>query len=441
MKHLKSYKLFESNDNDITFVKNILLDISDDDISIKVSDLKEYSPNSPVKKISILIGDDEDEFLEIFFDVSKYIENLELINNYLTGEGYSLENSHFLYFDENGMVTNSFHSSNFNEIKDKLKNINQLKICEIIYKNSEFVNDYIKECKWNIQNSLANCAFFAKDFYQWCQKKGIDCKLAYSEQSAPDDVREDHIIPMVDRYLIDFVFTDKGVSHIVRENNKSEALMRQTNPEVTELSNFKEKYGKWGYKNIEVITYEQSFGKDGRCQTIELKESIKVPIEIGDTVLGGRFKNKKIVVKKIGKNKKGDITINDKPLLKFRLVKENLQEDVDYYFRHLEDDNFVIQTENDYFRIFKPINQSNDRGSLVYSYSNCNPFQWSEIAGEISRYVIELDDSENSEKSIEYAYVVKKEGGISNRKQIHTQMLLDDTFDCGEILSFTIGFR
>lgn len=441
MKHLKTYKIFESNDNDLNFVKNILLDISDDDISIKVSDLKEYSPNSPIKKISILIGDDEDEFSEIFFDVSKYIENLELINNYLTGEGYSLENSHFLYFDENGMVTNSFHSSNFNEIKDKLKNINQLKICEIIYKNSEFVNDYIKECKWNIQNSLANCAFFAKDFYQWCQKKGIDCKLGYSEQSAPDDVREDHIIPMVDRYLIDFVFTDKGVSHIVRENNKSEALLRQTNPEVTELSNFKEKYGKWGYKNIEVITYEQAFGKDGRCQTIELKETIKVPIEIGDTVLGGRFKNKKIVVKKIGKNKKGDITINDKPLLKFRLVKENLQEDVDYYFRHLEDDNFVIQTENDYFRIFKPINQSNDRGSLVYSYSNCNPFQWSEIAGEISRYVIELDDSENSEKSIEYAYIVKKEGGISNRKQIHTQMLLDDTFDCGEILSFTIGFR
>ena len=51
-------------------------------------------------------------------------------------------------------------------------------------------------------------------------------------------------------------------------------------------------------------------------------ESIEVPIEVGDTVLGGRFKNKKIKVKKIGKNKKGDITINDKPLLKFRIVKE-----------------------------------------------------------------------------------------------------------------------
>jgi len=442
MKHLKSYKLFESksmispNDNDITFVRNILLDMSDDDISIKVSDLKEYSPNSPVKKISILIGDDEDELSEIFFDISKYIETLESINNYLTGEGYSLEFSHFLYFDENGMVTNSFHSSNFDEIKDKLKNITQLKICEIIYKDIEFVNDYIKECKWNIQNSLANCAFFAKDFYQWGQKKGIDCKLVYCEQSAPINSQcepEDHIIPMIGRYLIDFVYTDKGVSHIVRENNKSESLKRQTNPEVTEIGQFREKYGKWGYKNIEVITYEQAFGKDGRCQTIELKETIKVPIEIGDTVLGGRFKNKKIVVKKIGKNKKGDITINDKPLLKFRIVKESLQEDVDYYLRHLEDDNFIIQVSDDYFRIFKPIN------GTVYSYSNCNPFQWSEIAGEIDRYASELEG-----KSIDYAYVVEKVGMVAartTRTQIPSNSLLDQTFDCGEILSFTIGFK
>ena len=29
-------------------------------------------------------------------------------------------------------------------------------------------------------------------------------------------------------------------------------------------------------------------------------EDIKIPIEVGDTILGGRFKNKKTVVKKIG---------------------------------------------------------------------------------------------------------------------------------------------
>ena len=51
----------------------------------------------------------------------------------------------------------------------------------------------------------------------------------------------------------------------------------------------------------------------------ELSEAITIPIEIGDTVLGGKFKNKKMVVKSIGKNEKGDITINNKPLLKVRI--------------------------------------------------------------------------------------------------------------------------
>jgi hypothetical protein len=40
--------------------------------------------------------------------------------------------------------------------------------------------------------------------------------------------------------------------------------------------------------------------------------------------MGGKFKNKKVVVKTIGKNDKGDITINGKPLLRFRLLKEEI---------------------------------------------------------------------------------------------------------------------
>ena len=59
-------------------------------------------------------------------------------------------------------------------------------------------------------------------------------------------------------------------------------------------------------------------------------ENIDVPINIGDTVLGGKFKNKKIVVKDIGKNEKGDITINDKPLLRVRPIKS---EDVIQIFK------------------------------------------------------------------------------------------------------------
>ena len=58
-----------------------------------------------------------------------------------------------------------------------------------------------------------------------------------------------------------------------------------------------------------------------------IREDITIPIKVGDTVLGGKFKNKRIVVKSIGKNEKGDITINNKPLLKFRLLpKEEIKE-------------------------------------------------------------------------------------------------------------------
>jgi hypothetical protein len=51
-----------------------------------------------------------------------------------------------------------------------------------------------------------------------------------------------------------------------------------------------------------------------------IREDIKIPIKVGDTILGGKFKNKRIVVKSIGKNEKGDITINGRPLLKYRII-------------------------------------------------------------------------------------------------------------------------
>ena len=60
-----------------------------------------------------------------------------------------------------------------------------------------------------------------------------------------------------------------------------------------------------------------------------LNEMIKLDIKVGDTLMGGKFKNKKIVVKTIGKNDKGDITINGKPLLRFRLLKEDISIPID----------------------------------------------------------------------------------------------------------------
>ena len=55
------------------------------------------------------------------------------------------------------------------------------------------------------------------------------------------------------------------------------------------------------------------------------RESITLPVEIGDTLLMGKFKNKKVVVKTIGKDEHGMPTINGKKVVTFRLVKEGKQ--------------------------------------------------------------------------------------------------------------------
>ena len=85
---------------------------------------------------------------------------------------------------------------------------------------------------------------------------------------------------------------------------------------------------KLGYELLNYLGAEEST-KHPEPNTLDttpnqIDEDITIPINIGDTVLGGKFKNKKVVVKTITKNEKGDILINGRPLLKFRLMNEGL---------------------------------------------------------------------------------------------------------------------
>ncbi len=48
---------------------------------------------------------------------------------------------------------------------------------------------------------------------------------------------------------------------------------------------------------------------------------MNLDIQIGDTILTGRFKNKRVVVKEFGVDDKGQPTINGRPILKFRIEK------------------------------------------------------------------------------------------------------------------------
>ena len=48
---------------------------------------------------------------------------------------------------------------------------------------------------------------------------------------------------------------------------------------------------------------------------------IKLDINVGDTILMGRYRNKRVKVKSIGTDDLGQPIINDKPILKFRIEK------------------------------------------------------------------------------------------------------------------------
>ena len=52
-----------------------------------------------------------------------------------------------------------------------------------------------------------------------------------------------------------------------------------------------------------------------------ITEKFEIDLEIGDTILRGKFKNKPVVVKDFGVDDKGQPTINGKKMLSFRIKK------------------------------------------------------------------------------------------------------------------------
>ena len=102
----------------------------------------------------------------------------------------------------------------------------------------------------------------------------------------------------------------------------------------------------------------------------KIVEAITLDVEIGDTVLMGKFKNKKVVVKTIGKDEHGMPTINGKKVATFRMIKENSlteseivrlnntlgiereelpqidNDSMDEYLKHLESSNIAFETKS-----------------------------------------------------------------------------------------------
>ena len=92
MKHLKSYKLFESFDVDKEMVENFLRDISDIDIPVDVEMYRPDPLGSEESRVLVLIGDEDKVWLRKTKDLPLYdnINNFISLNEYLIDEGYQL---------------------------------------------------------------------------------------------------------------------------------------------------------------------------------------------------------------------------------------------------------------------------------------------------------------------------------------------------------------
>jgi hypothetical protein len=85
--------------------------------------------------------------------------------------------------------------------------------------------------------------------------------------------------------------------------------------------NFTKAYPKFDEQIFKLITLKLKKLKE--C----INEEIKLNVKVGDTLLMGKFKNKKVVVKSIGEDEWGMPTINGKKAVTFRIPKkENLKE-------------------------------------------------------------------------------------------------------------------
>ena len=91
MKYLKQYKIFESLDFNLKLVKDLLSDISDDDIHVSVSDNIDIRVHSDIPiGIFILIGCHPDDLPTENINISKYKSSLDNVNEYLEGENFKM---------------------------------------------------------------------------------------------------------------------------------------------------------------------------------------------------------------------------------------------------------------------------------------------------------------------------------------------------------------
>jgi len=83
------------------------------------------------------------------------------------------------------------------------------------------LQEYIKWSKYDILQSWGSCAFYTRDFLDFCNSTGKRCGVIYMPLANPsNDDPEDHIVPVFNNQIIDFAkVPGSGVSKHDRKGN------------------------------------------------------------------------------------------------------------------------------------------------------------------------------------------------------------------------------
>jgi len=113
---------------------------------------------------------------------------------------------------------------------------------------------------------------------------------------------------------------------------------------------------------------------------------IKINIKVGDTILTGKWKNKKIVVKSIDTDEFGSPTVNGKSILKIRIPKLYQKENISMKLKDLIKEDFKITSYKLIEPLYVELRNEKDSAITIPKNAKIEVTNYNEAANRISIY-------------------------------------------------------
>jgi len=219
---------------------------------------------------------------------------------------------------------------------------NNAKLIGFISKNPFLINQLIRlatEGKLEENVSSSQLSQVEKYLDKLWGKVGIDVEFTRHFMDRVKDKRNEKPINSAEVLRIFKQTYKKYGKQISKLGRGAEALLKDMSTDVNVPFALH-----WNGKELELraktIMRKKNFKSSNRKFAVE---GVDLPIKVGDTVMMGKFKNKKVVIKNIDFNDKGDLMINGRPALKFRIMKSK---EIDEFLIHNDIEKIIKEASN-----------------------------------------------------------------------------------------------